>query len=131
MSPTLSDAEVTSMRQDVRDTALPMFATIERYTAGAADGYGQPSAGAWAVIDDGVECFYSAGNAQLSGGEHGGIITSVGHPAQVTLPAGTSITEQDRITVRDTDGNSLGPLNVTRVRARLSGIEAEVSEVTS
>lgn len=131
MSPTLSRAEIASMRSDVRDTGMPGFARIERLTPGAEDDYGQPGEGSWATIDAGVECFYSAGGQTSIAHEQVGQISYVMRPAIVTMPALTDITENDRITVTDTDGNEIGPLNVREVRPRLSQLEALVDEVAS
>lgn len=119
----LTQDELDGMKDTVQDVQLAYVCRIERKQGSEVDPYGNEMPPSWGVYHDNLKCWYWIEPTQDAVAEQP---TRMGWPdialdkVNLVLPAGTDVTEEDRILeVTDLDGNVItGPMNIKEVRKR-------------
>lgn len=134
----LSPFEVRSMGGAVTATALSMRCTVERFTAGAPDPYGQPT-GSWAPVLVNVPCLFWTQDRVADAEREGPSATFAAASQMLEFAPNTDIRESDRITTVEKPILGAGArvvwtllataLEITEVRQRETDTVAAVRDV--
>lgn len=124
---TLSNEEIEGMQETVSDVQLAYLCTIQRDRGGAEDAWHNPQAANWTDHLVNVRCWYwvspGANAVRRRPAELGSPDAQI-DTVNIVLPAGTDVTERDRIrdvTLGDYTGTLVaGPLTIREVRKRLN-----------
>jgi hypothetical protein len=127
----LSAAEIASMRATVESVALSMRCTIERFTDGEPDEYGQPT-GFWDVLHNAIPCLYWVEDTRAAGEAAGPDAGYVLARTMVQLAANVDVHEGDRVaSVIGVDGTQIaGPADIEEVRRRITDTVLVLEEVS-
>jgi hypothetical protein len=131
---TLNAAEIAAMQETVTDVQLAHTCTIERDLQVEADGWGNADVPQFTDYLTGVRCWHwiaPTQNAIYKRPPYLGTPDAMVDSLNLVLPAGTDVTERDRIKeVRDADGNAVaGQLAIREVRRRLNHLHLILHEV--
>lgn len=132
--PGLSEQEIALMQQDTETAILIMSCTIERFRSTGVDEDGHAT-GVWDTLHASIPCWYWEQSnyrrfvvAEITGPN----INEVDLYSSIMLPAGTDVTERDRVTeVRDSSGALIAQdLDIRNVSRMLTSVRLMVESQT-